>query len=218
MQGSFMSHFSFEPAAGKPTSGSFVPFLLLLLVLLAPGCDAKKDLIRLGMINAPLCYLLAVAILGLLRQIWRWREPDTLLRPGVLAIPFLLLSLAVVASLGIAWDGSRDSSNIITAAILFSPIIMPIVGGALCVPLLLIWRLWFALSPRDSFEGASLVATALFFAPGLLRLFDVVPTSKGFVENLGLLCFYMSGVAVPLMLILIVEAFIVKSNAAKRQE
>lgn len=190
--------------------------LALCLALCLSGCDEKKDLIRLGILNAPFCYLAALAVLVAIRALWRWRDEDSFLRPGVLALPFVGLSICAALSLTSLRDTSREMSDVIFAAIFLSPVIFPILAGALCVPLLFIWRLWFALSPKESFEGAALVATSLFFAPGLLGLFGAVRVTADFVASLSLLAFFMANGAIPLGLILILEAYITKGRAQKR--
>jgi hypothetical protein len=186
------------------------------VALFLGGCDEKKDLIRLGILNAPFCYLAALAVLVAIRALWRWRAEDVNLRPGVLAIPFVGLLAAAVVSLTSLRQASKEMSDVIFAAIFLSPVIFPILAGALCVPLLFIWRLWFALSPKDSFEGAALVATALFFAPGLCGLFGLVPVTSDFVAMLSLLSFFMANGAIPLALILILEAYLSKGRAQKK--
>ncbi len=194
--------------------GWLLGLLLCLLLSGCPGCIDKKELVIMGMLNAPLSYLCAIAVLAAVRYSWSWREPDTRLRLAVLGIPFGFLLGVALQALSALSGSEKMKIDVLTTALRFSIFIVPIIWGALCVPQLIFWRIFFAISPKGSFEWAAIVGTAVFFAPGLAGLFGLVPLSTDFVGTLILICIFSFGGLAPLIVLLGLESTLTKRKTS----
>jgi hypothetical protein len=189
------------------------PFILIALFLVA--CDGNQHLIGAGMFVAPLCYLGAVTLLTVLRLMWRTHAPNSRMRPSVLAIPLLILCLGTLKSLDWLHDVwlSRDETKLFL--MLIAPAAALFALGALSVPVLVLWRIWFAISARTSFEGAAILATLSFYAPGFAVLFGMFAPTESFIKVVMLTCVFLNKVSIPLGILAIAEAIFRGSRSPK---
>lgn len=160
-----------------PRLRSGVGWLWLGPLLLLAGCEDDMTWARLGMAGAPLAYGLALAPLLGLAKSWSFRPPALQPRRGILVVPALILAVAALVMISGLPPGERTS----LFRLLFSKawlVIAALTAASLAGILALIWRLWFALAPRSSIEGAALLGSALFFLPGLLLVTGQLPNKS----------------------------------------
>lgn len=184
--------------------------LSLLAALLLSGCAETKAWFALGMLCAPLCYLLAAGLLVALRAAWSFRTPTPSARPAVLGAPAIVLllgSLAILATLPV--DAGRKLAGLVADQ---AWVLIVLLSTTTLVGLLgLIWRLWFAVKPTSSVEGSAVLGTALFYGPGLLLSLQLARADEAinavFLLFIGV-CLYGAAPGLFVGLTLVLEALL----------
>lgn len=191
--------------------------LLSLLALLLGGCLSNTQVVQIGMLGAPLSYLLAALTVHGLCGGWQWRAPQVSKRLSVLALPalgLLLLDLAYLMPLP-----TKELSQELKLFVSFSGVLIPLMALPLMGVLALVWRLWYALAPRSSLEGAALLGSALFFTPGVLLSHSLITDPHQASELTGLMlvfCLYGGMMGAPAVaVLLLVEAKLTRRSAEK---
>lgn len=161
----------------RPQRGPRLHVPAALAALLLSGCPGpnESDILRSCFVLSPVCYLLGVGILWGLRAAVRKQHPDVLFRPWLLSLPAVGLTLLILLSALVA--PSTYANLDLELTLLFSPLLIPLIGGGLWTPMLLLWRALFRDTPRTSFEHAALITCVLFFAPWL-RIFYADPYER----------------------------------------
>lgn len=152
----------------RPPQRRLLALLLLLLGTGLAGCESQTTLVRLGIFVAPL----STALMAIMLHGQALRFPifvaDAYRRPGVLAVP----TIAMIISNIFLWvkllSTGQDTKHLlqILSNGWFGLSLVLLAG--LYIITIVVWRIWLALSPRTSYEGANILGSMLFLAPGVL--------------------------------------------------
>lgn len=184
--------------------------LCLFCLLCLPGCLRGEDFIRIGVLVSPIVYLAVPCLLYGLRRGYQFLVPNAPYRLPVVALPLIAL---LGVDLFLWWQlsqSSRDLHEFWDALAHLGPLTTMLMWQAIASIVLVIWRLWFLFHKESSYEGAGLLATALYLGPGILHSLGIGRSVIDvYIPFLVWLSIYAVG-ATPILIVLFVLEYILR--------